>query len=211
MNSARALLVLLGVMFCENALAGVAPPPQKPSNFPPTTRHAVKPPAADFSMGSLSVVFGVTTLGEVQHAAGEGQVGHRRRDGKDIRWLCYGFPGQRVWFISTGATSGFNHVVTEVNAKRFSGAGPAGGCPTLVRGLQPALLHGFWLGASGRAVEKALGAPSSVRIPWLYYDFQTTVAALRHDNGSCRVSNWAKIKIQDGVVTFIAAGQPASC
>ena len=213
-------LRLCTACFCVALLAGIsspsrsATPPPFPSSdaVPPATLRAM--PAAAFKMGSLSVKFNETTLGDILAVASTGKIAHQGDAGESLHWLCFTKRNQgsadRIW-ITSSEMGGERHLVTGMVAKRLASARPTVDCPALPAAMAGLSLDkGIWLDTSRRALRLALGAPSLDSAGWQSYSYQGKMPGPCADGGF-DVSNLLTVQLIKERIGMLRVEHVISC
>ena len=183
---------------------------------PITPFHAVDWPALSsvkpttgLSLGSYDVLYEKTTLGEIKNKIGSGIIKHQGDAAESTYWLCYTSQKERIWVLS-GEMGGSNNAVLNVAVE--SGEFKASqDCPMLPNVFQPvSFVNGISLGITKESVVKPFGRPSHAEGPWLSFDYAGKQMELCKPEGA-DVMNWALVKVVNGRVVAIHAGQVSSC
>ena len=208
----RRTVLLTGLLCVGPAVMAATPPPAPPStemNWKPVSQEA---PSDGFVLGTSTVVFEKTTLGEIASAVGKGAIAHRGDAGDSEYWLCYSRPheGQRIWIVSSGEMGGAEHLVTGFVAEQQSSMSGTADCPALPAATAVELSgHKGWLGMSAADVRQRFGSPSHQSGDWQAFNFEEKRRDVCGGDGD-RI-NWLWTKQADGRVQAIMAGQVTSC
>ena len=199
------LLLLLGTtiaLACEPI--DLTQPPPGFGNADDPFAELDRNPVMPLHLGALVVVLGKTTLADVQHAAGVGEVRHHGDASDSLHWLCYSLPAtnDRVWL--TSSEMGGGTVIDGVLALRDGdGLSRLAACPALPAALASLRFgDGFALGATPDQARRAFGKPRPAGENWHYI----------HDgsDGDFEVTAEASVHFTDGRVTGVRMGQVTS-
>lgn len=157
-----------------------------------------------------------TTLDEIRAWAGAG-IPEGDGDASTARsWLCYSFPGQMVWFVSTemGGLTRFMELYGEAVSEsdpRFKQ------CPSLPESLRPIEFDFGWVGSSEAAFRKVLGPPSRVHGEWSQYSYAGKERGPYRDLGSGKsktveydVGAFIEARFQNGKAVAVRASHVTS-
>jgi hypothetical protein len=162
-------------------------------------------PVVPLHLGALVVDLEKTTLADVQHAAGVGEVHHHGDAAESMDWLCYSLPAtnDRVWL--TSSEMGGGTVIDGVLAERFADGLPAlAACPALPEALASLRFgDGFALGATPEQAQRTFGKPRPAGDNW-HYIYSGTV------DGQFELSGEASVHFTDGRVGGVRLGQTTS-
>jgi hypothetical protein len=160
-------------------------------------------------MGGFDVLYEKTPLGEIKSTIGSGQIKHQGDAAESTYWLCYTTQEERIW-ISSGEMGGTENAV--LNVAVVSGEFKANkDCPMLPQSFQPVTFNnGLWVRATEDSSLQMMGRPSHLEGQWLSFDYADK------EMGFCKpwgadVMNWANVKVRNGHVVAIHAGQVTSC
>ena len=197
------------------AACAATPPPPAPFDAITWAATRSQAPVTALRMGGVVVRFEATTLDEVRKAVGTGTIAHAGDAGESLYWLCYthraGTRSERVWLVSHGEMGRSTHAVTHISAARAPTGGATADCPALPPRMTPlALDRGLWLGTSEQAATAALGAPSHRDRDWRSYDAAGKVPGDCGPAGLDRMS-WLRLRLRNGRVDALSAGQTTSC
>ena len=205
---ARLFTVIIGLITFSCAYAGEVPPKTPFDSVDWTALSSVKP-TTGISMGGFNVLYEKTTLGEIRNKVGSGVIKHQGDAAESTYWLCYTTQEERVWILS-GEMGGSENAVLNVEVES-GGFKSSQSCPMLPKAFQPVSFNnGLWVGTSEESVLKLLGRPSHTEDQWLSFDYAGK------DMGFCKpwgadVMNWVLVKVKNGHVVAIHAGQVTSC
>ena len=201
-------------LLLSSPVGGTTPPPHGPSYDAitwPMSMHMA--PAHGVSLGNFRIAFEETTLDAVRVRAG-GTVSHRGDAAESEYWLCYTVVtphrSERLWIVSNAEMGA--GTVTDIDAISLSSPEASDDCPRLPHQLIPVTLDSkLWLGSTATDLARTLGKPSHEARPWQSYDFRTKV----EDSGKCEGGydrlNDLDVKLRNGVVVAVSAGQVTSC
>ena len=205
---ARIFTVIIVLIVFSRAYAGEAPPKVPFDSVDWPALSSVKP-TIGISMGSFDVLYEKTTLGEIRDKIGSGVIKHQGDAAESTYWLCYTTKEERVWVLSGemgGSKNAVLNVAVESGEFKSSQA-----CPMLPNGFQPLSFdNGLWVGASEESVLKLLGRPSHTEDQWLSFDYTGKEMEFCKPWGA-DVMNWVLVKVTNGHVVAIHAGQVTSC
>jgi hypothetical protein len=171
-------------------------------------------PAHGIFLGDFRIAFEKTTLDAVRARVGSGTVSHRGDAADSEYWLCYTVVtprrSERIWIVSSAEMGA--GTVTDIDAITLLSSEASDDCPRLPPQLIPVTLDSkLWLGSSATDLARILGKPSHEAHPWQSYDFQTKV----EENGKCEGGydrlNDLDVKLHNGLVVALSAGQVTSC
>lgn len=199
------LLLLLGTttaLACEPL--GLSAPPQGFGSALDAFAELDRNPVVTVHLGSLDIVLEKTTLGEVQRAAGVGEVRHRGDASESLHWLCYSLPAtnDRVWFSSSEMGGGT--VIDGVIAQRHGDGLPRrAACPAMPEALASLRFgDGFALGATPEQAQRTFGKPRAAGENWHYIHYGL--------DGEFEVSGEASLRFTDGRVSGVRLFQGTS-
>lgn len=166
-------------------------------------------PTAGFRLGDFNILYEKTSLAEIKGKIGSGRIDHNGDAAESVYWICYTAQQERIWIMS-GEMGGSENAVLNVAVE--SGKFEENtDCPVLPGHFQSISFdHGLRIGVTEKSTIEALGAPSHREGAWLSFDFAGK------ENDFCKpsgadVTNWCFLKIENGRVVSIRAGQVTSC
>jgi hypothetical protein len=211
----RVAVCTIVALFWWNQVGGATPPPKGPGYDAitwPMSMHIA--PAHGITLGDFQITFEETTLEAVRARVGTGTISHHGDAAGSEYWLCYTVikphRRERLWVISNAEMG--RGTVTDVDAITLSSSNASHDCPRLPPQLIPVALDSKpWLGSTATDLERILGKSSHVTHPWQSYNFQTKV----NEDGQCEggydlLSN-LDVKLHNGIVVALSAGQVTSC
>jgi len=204
----RLFIFIIGYFFINCAYADDAPP-RSPFNAVDWTALSTVKPTTEFIMGGFHVRYEKTNLGEIRDKIGSGLIKHEGDAAESTYWLCYSTQEERVWLLS-GEMGGSEKSVLNVTVEsgKFEASQE---CPMLPRAFQPVSFDNeLRLGASEESVLKILGRPSHTEGQWLSFDYTGEEKEFCKPWGA-DVVNWIHVKVINGRVVSIQAGQVTSC
>lgn len=204
----RLHIVIFGLVVMSCAYAGELPPkaPFDSVDWPALSTAKV---TTGLKMGTFIVTYEKTTLGEIRNKIGAGQIKHKGDAAESTYWLCYTTKKERIWILS-GEMGGSDNAVLNI-AIEDGEFRTNQDCPVLPSIFQPVTFdNGLWVSATENSVLKMLGHPSHTKGQWLSFD------CLGKDMSFCKpsgadVMNWVVLKVINGRVVAIHAGQVTSC
>ena len=213
MDARKVLWAAVAALAMTGTAAATSPPGTPFDSLGTFPAHSATKPAVGLRLGSFHVQLEQTTLFDVMAAVGRGAIAHQGDAGGSEYWLCYTLPLRtlyaRIW-LSSGEMGGDRHDVEEVDLRPWR-KGPSADCPMLPDRLRPFSIHGtLGLGSTAGAVHATLGAPSQTLGHWQAFNFDTKIKSGCPPDGF-DVENWVGLRIQNGRVTALSAGQISSC
>jgi hypothetical protein len=205
---ARLPIIIFGFVVMSCAYAE-EPPPRAPFDSVDWPALSTAKVTTGLKMGTFAVTYEKTTLGEIRNKIGTGQIKHHGDAAESTYWLCYSTKKERIWILS-GEMGGsenavLNVVIEDGEFKKNQD------CPALPSNYQPvSFINGLWVSATEDAVLKILGRPSHTKGQWLSFDYLGKEMSFCKPSGA-DVMNWVVLKVINGRVVAIHAGQVTSC
>jgi hypothetical protein len=171
-------------------------------------------PARGITLGAFRITFEETTLDVVRGRVGAGIVSHHGDGAESEVWLCYTVIRphcrERLWVISNSEMG--RGAVTDIKATTLSSSENSDDCPPLPLQLIPVALDSkLWLGSTAADLAGILGKPSHIERSWQSYNFQIRVNADGQCEGGYGQLNDLNVKLHNGIVVTLSAGQVTSC